>query len=194
MHREVVPAADPEKTVVLDYPVRFIPSVQDGAVVADRGFNQANLETALHRTGDAATTAASEKSSVVQSYSWTETNPNDLRLVLRDGTQKEIKVTKRAAETTDDNAFSSEFQRVTTSDANDGRGGIPAIAARRVLTKWRVMGESRIEGLELVYSADSGGGSGDPLALRVEQQREPARLLLKSRLVLERPQTANTGG
>jgi len=45
--------------------VQFLPSIQQGAVVVDRGFNQANLKNAI-RKGDA-----------LHLHKWAETNPND---------------------------------------------------------------------------------------------------------------------
>ena len=51
--------------VVVEYEMRFLPSVLDNAVVADRGFNKAALESVLH------------PSNPVQTFQWTETNPND---------------------------------------------------------------------------------------------------------------------
>jgi hypothetical protein len=114
--------------------------------VADRGFNQANLETALR--GDDA----------VRSCTWTETNPNDLLLVLEDGTTKAVKVTKRSTErAADDSAVqSSEFQRVVL----DRPGTVPEVLARRVVTKWKCTAEGRLEGLEIVYDVGGGGGGG----------------------------------
>jgi hypothetical protein len=163
--REVVTGnAEP---MILEYSVRFLPSIQDNAVVADRGFNQANLEAALRKQDDA-----------VRSYEWKETNPNDLRMVLADGSRKDIKVTKRATETTDDTVFSSEFQRVSQEDAR----GIPAITARRVLTKWKVSNEKELEGLEIVYDMGFGG---DPMSLQTVSTNQP-KVLSKSRLLLQR--------
>lgn len=166
MHRQVVLKGD--QTLDLDYTVRFIPSIEDGTVVADRGFNQGNLEAAL-RGQDA-----------VRSYQWTATNPNDLQLVFVDGTNKEIKVTKRATESTDSTVFSSEFQRVSEDDER----GIPSITARRVLTKLKVNKDSSLEGLEIVYNV---GGGGDPLALSLNSaQPQQPHVLSKSRLRLEK--------
>jgi len=164
MRRELIS----DNTLVLNYTVRFLPSIQDSAVVADRGFNQVNLETSLRGKEDA-----------VQSCTWSETNPNDLRMILADGSRKEIKVTKRASEMTEKTVSSSEFQRVSQEDAR----GIPAITARRVLTKWKMVNDNLIEGLELVY--DMGGG-GDPLSTTATSSSP--KVLSKSRLRLERIQ------
>jgi len=160
------------KTIQLEYAVRFVPSIQDGAVVADRGWNQANLEAALRQDATA-----------VRSYTWTETNPNDLFLVLRDGTTKAIKVTKRATTDTtdtdaddDDNVQSSEFQRVVIDRSGSNEGtttAVPEVSARRVLTKWKRNADGNLEGLEIVYDVGSGGSDG-------------TSILSKSRLFLER--------
>ena len=168
MRREV--ASDGGNSLVLKYMVLFLPSIQDNAVVADRGFNQANLEASLRGKDDA-----------VQSYTWSETNPNDLRILLADGSRKDIKVTKRASEMTETTVSSSEFQRVSQEDAR----GIPVITARRVLTKWKMLDDNTIEGLEVVY--DMGGG-GDPLSMQTATSSQP-KVLSKSRLRLERMKT-----
>jgi hypothetical protein len=153
----------------LSYPYRFIQSIEDDAVVADRGSNQAELEKALVQA-----VMGTEVPSV-RSYEWVMTNPNDLRLVLADGSKKEIKVTKRATERTDGTVTSSEFQRVTQEDER----GIPVISARRVLTKWKIIDDSTLEGLEVVYSMTGG----DPMA--AASPVKPS-ILSKSRLYLER--------
>eukprot|EP00547_Thalassionema_nitzschioides_P004306 CAMPEP_0194221002 /NCGR_PEP_ID=MMETSP0156-20130528/29679_1 /TAXON_ID=33649 /ORGANISM="Thalassionema nitzschioides, Strain L26-B" /LENGTH=235 /DNA_ID=CAMNT_0038951271 /DNA_START=89 /DNA_END=799 /DNA_ORIENTATION=+ len=155
-----------DKTI--EYEVRFIQSVEFNATVADRGFNQASLERAL----------APDIS--IRSYEWTETNPNDLRLVYGDGTSKELKVTKRAAERTDDTASSSEFRRVTTENSR----GIPMISAERTLSKWKIGSDGIVQGLEITY--DMGGG-GDPLIPNPMggSSTEPT-VLSKSRIRLEK--------
>lgn len=168
--REVVASdtIDPAKLpMTVIYDVRFIKSIDDGAVVADRGYNEAAYENAI-------------LNNAVRSYEWTETNPNDLRLVLGDATRKDIKVTKRATERTDDTVSSSEFQRVTTEDAR----GIPIISAHRVLQKWKVVNNEAIEGIEIVY--DVGGNLGDPLA--ATPASSSPRIVSKSRLNLKRIQ------
>jgi hypothetical protein len=162
-----------ETPLTLTYPYRFIQSIDDGAVVADRGLNQAALEEALVRAVLGPTEAPS-----VRSYEWTVSNPNDLRLVLADGSKKEIKVTKRATDLTGDTVSCSEFQRVTQENASNG---IPQISARRVLTKWKLKDESgRVEGIEIVYNM----GGGDPLSAS-SLTSEPT-VLSKSRLTLVR--------
>jgi hypothetical protein len=158
-----------QQPIRLSYPYRFIKSIEDDAVVADRGSNQAELEKALVKA-----VMGTEVSSV-RSYEWVMTNPNDLRLVLADGSKKEIKVTKRATERTDGTVTSSEFQRVTKEDER----GIPVISARRVLTKWKIIDDSTLEGFEVVYSM----AGGDPMAAASPAQPS---ILSKSRLYLER--------
>jgi hypothetical protein len=162
--RDVV--VEGQTTSSLEYDMRFIQSIESNAVVADRGYNQAALER------------AQSPSATIRSYEWVETNPNDLRLVWEDGSRKEIKVTKRASERTEDTVSCSEFQRITTEDAR----GIPIIVARRTLTKWKIVSDSSIEGLEIVY--DMGGG--DPLAGATASAGP--QVLAKSRLHLQRIQ------
>ena len=158
-------------TPTLEYKVRYLRT--DVAVIADRGYNQVNLERAIRGNNNV----------LVQSIDWKETNPNDLRLVMQNGSRKEVKVTKRATEQTDSTVFSSEFQRLTTQQDDTA---IPEITARRVLTKYRVVDANRIEGMELVYSiGGSDGRSGDPLLTSIQQSQEP-KLLSKSTLLLVR--------
>ena len=156
---------DPAKLpLTLSYEMRFLRSIEDDAVVADRGFNEVALENSLNHE--------------VLSYEWSESNPNDLRLVFVDGTRKEIKVTKRATERTEDTVSCSEFQRLTTENAR----GIPIISAHRLLSKWKVVSDASIEGIEIVY--DVGGTLGDPLAATAAPSKP--RLISKSRLSLQR--------
>ena len=171
----VMPDRSTEETYQLEYRVRYITSVQDAFVVADRCFNQAELETAI-RTRFQSTR---DEASVVRSCEWTASNPNDLRLVMGDGTRKEIKVTKRS--TSDDGwSSTSEFQRVTVEDARF----VPDISARRVLTKWRILNSTSIEGIELVY--DAGITVGDPMAAMTPPSSQGQKLLSKSRIHLDR--------
>ena len=146
-----------QKRLELQYPIRFIPSVRDQEVVADRGINQAELEKALRRS------ITGEDDQTI-SYDWSMSNPNDLRLTWKTGT-KEIKVTKRATESNIEErgtlVTSSEFQRiVTTMQQEDGRA-IPSISARRVLTKWIIINPDQIEGTEIIYDIPT---AGDPMA------------------------------
>ncbi|GKY96758.1 hypothetical protein MPSEU_000635200 [Mayamaea pseudoterrestris] len=171
MRREVVVG---DKTALdLTYSVRFLPSIQDGFVVADRGFNQANLEDAIAIDS-------------VQTCDWRESNPNDLRLTFKDGRIKDVKVTKRSFERTDTTVSSSEFQRVVTQDVISG---VPQITARRVLAKWKASngnGSEAWQGIEIVYDI---GGGGDPMSLTTlssSPQPDSQVLLSKSRLTLTR--------
>eukprot|EP00980_Cylindrotheca_fusiformis_P014732 scaffold4009_cov124-Cylindrotheca_fusiformis.AAC.12 len=159
-----------QQPIRFSYPFRFIQSIDDKAVVADRGYNQAELEKALTQA------VIGTESSSVRSYDWAKTNPNDLRLAFADGSKKEIKVTKRATEKTDATVTSSEFQRITQEDER----GIPVVSARRVLTKWKRTDDSTLEGLEVVYSM----AGGDPMA-GSSSSGQPS-ILTKSRLHLER--------
>jgi hypothetical protein len=170
--REVEFDGIPDSHLRLSYPYRFIRSIDDTAVVADRGFNQAELEKAIVR---AIKGPEGDVTGTLRSYEWAQTNPNDLRIFFSDGTMKEIKVTKRAAERTDETVTFSEFQRVT----HEGQTGIPVISARRVVSKWKTVNDSTLEGIEIVY--DLGGG--DPLATTVVGSNT---VLSKSRLYLVR--------
>jgi hypothetical protein len=168
MTREVeLPGREPFRLI---YPFRFVQSIEDDGAVADRGFNQAELEKAILRTvrGD-------DEPGAVRSYEWAKTNPNDLRLVFSDGFKKEIKVTKRATERDDTTVSSSEFQRLAQEDER----GIPQISARRILTKWKLLDDTTVEGLEVVYSMPGG----DPMARGVATT---PTVLSKSRLSLKR--------
>lgn len=178
MQRQV--SINDETKISLNYDVRFIASIQDESVVADRGFNQANLETAIRRQ-QTRTDSAKNTDVYVQSYQWLPSNPNDLRMIFADGSRKDIKVTKRASDITDETVFSSEFQRVSQENG----GGIPVITARRVLTKWKILNESVVEGLELVYDMGVGG---DPLSMQTlpSQGGAEPKLLSKSRLRMVR--------
>ena len=163
----------------LSYTIRFIPSIEEDAVIADRGFNQAQLEQAILQTIKPRGTdnESTITMSVRSSYEWVPTNPNDLRVVLADGTRKEIKVTKRATEKTAATLSSSEFQRITQED----QGGIPEISARRVVTKWKLVDDNTLEGLEIIYNV----GGGDPLAANSSTNSSPT-ILSKSRMLLTR--------
>eukprot|EP00536_Pseudo-nitzschia_multiseries_P000389 jgi/Psemu1/178549/e_gw1.5.219.1 len=194
-----VPTSSPPPVLRLTYPARFIRSIEDDAVVADRGFNQAELEAALVRStrratsvslSESETSATTTTPSIVRSYEWNANNPNVLKVVLSNGTKKEIKVTKRATERTADTVSFSEFQRVTQEDAtntgaNGSVGGIPVISARRVVSKWRKVDDSSLEGIEIVYAM---GGGGDPLSagLPSSPSSQSPTILSKSRLYLVR--------
>lgn len=150
--------------MTVTYDIRFIRSIEDTAVVSDRGYNEAALVNALNNEA--------------LTYEWSESNPNDLRLMFANGSRREIKVTKRATERTQDTVSSSEFQRITTEDAR----GIPVITAHRVLNKWKVLGDGAIEGIEIVYNV--GGNFGAPLA--ATGASTSPKVTSKSRLSLQR--------
>jgi len=174
--------SSPPAVLRLTYPVRFIRSIEDDAVVADRGYNQAELEAALARRG------SDSSSPTILSYEWVANNPNVVKVSLADGTKKEIKVTKRATERTSDTVSSSEFQRITqeyTRQTAGGPGGIPQISARRVVSKWKKVDDSTLEGIEIVYAV---GGGGDPLSTSLNPSGNAAAptILSKSRLYLVR--------
>lgn len=175
-------SSSPPATLRLTYPVRFIQSIEDDAVVADRGYNQAELEAALAKRSNPSSPAS------VLSYEWVANNPNVVKVALADGTKKEIKVTKRATERTNETVSSSEFQRITQEDTrqtNGGPGGIPQISARRVVSKWKKVDDSTLEGIEIVYAV---GGGGDPLSTGLNGSGNTAAptILSKSRLYLVR--------
>jgi hypothetical protein len=198
MNRQVVLSSEDnnDNILTLTYPIRFLSSLNangQAAAVADRGYNQAALENAL-RSGALPSSSTTTANNVVQSYTWSSSNPNDLRIFFTNGSSKEIKVTKRAAsimnasqenasETTSTTTTidSSEFQRVTLDDQT-----VPVISARRVLTKWKVMNDNIVEGLELVYDMSNSVGS-DPLAFAMQQQQQQQpKLLSKARLRITR--------
>ena len=163
-------SSDNTATLVLDYIVRFIPSIDDDATVADRGFNQANLEAAVSR-------------GMSPSYEWTSTNPNDLRLAWPDSRRKDIKVTQRATDydrLVDGLLWSSEVQRVTT---DGGKADVPTILARRVVTqyRWEISPAnttpSIVQALEVIYS----------LQTNTAANKE---ILSKSRIIMQKLDTA----
>lgn len=91
-------------------------------------------------------------------------------------------MTKRATERpTIDTVSSSEFQRVTQEVVKNGN--IPSISARRVVSKWKIVDESTIEGIEIVYEMVGG----DPLATPIPGSANNApKILSKSKLYLVR--------
>jgi hypothetical protein len=149
----------------MEYEMRFIASSRFNAVVADRCYNQAALETALYNQP-------------VRICEWTQSNPNDLRVTLYSGEIKEVKITKRAYEATGDTVFSSEFARITSQKQPNG---FPVVGAVRTLTKWKVVNADVLEGLEIIYDM---GSVGDPLAGSLTT-KDP-QVVSKYRLHLER--------
>ena len=172
-----------------------------GKVIADRQFNEQSYYNALCDAINAKTNKASSSPSSnhvlpsIQTMSWSPSNPNVLTTNYDDGSNKEIKVTKRAAELDSVNGIvsSSEYRRITTVAGTVGSAvgtapGIPSISASRVLTKWKVSNDDNnskiIEGIEIVY-AD--GIVGDPMAVGRQQQQQPQpQLTSKCRLRLVR--------
>jgi hypothetical protein len=154
-----------DRIVVATYVVRFLPYSIHGenGCIADRGFNEVSRRRAIH-------------GQITRFVEWKETNPNDLRLLLddKDGTRIDLKVTKRALERpSKTQVWSSEFRRLTIETT---QRPIPIMTAQRILTKWKVVDDTHIEGLELTYDLGELGGSGS------FSMNEP----LKSRLHLVR--------
>lgn len=161
---------------IYDYEVRFVR--KEFGVVADRGFNEANRYMAINND-----------SSFVRQKSWDVSNPNVLTLSFRDGTSKEMKVTRRSTELSgnasslnDWGLSSSEFLRV--SDV--GNNGIPIISTIHILSKWKPgTDQNTIEGIELEYDE---GNLGDPMSFASPQGGAggPQKSKLKSRLRMTR--------
>jgi hypothetical protein len=166
--------------LVLDYRVRFLLS-NDGAVVADRGFNQASLE------------AAARQESRLPTYEWVASNPNDVTVAWPDGRRKDIKVTQRATDASSAVAttslWSSEVQRVTTMDRKDS---VPYITARRVVTQYQYEEATTtlttasttplvVQALEVVYDL----GESDPLRRQTGGGASTPSLLSKSRILMQ---------
>ncbi len=97
--------------------------------IADRSFNEKSYYAALSEEIGRLYQQSSTKSSLpsIRSLDWTPTNPNVLALQYSDGSSKEIKVTKRSSDVSNDgsNLFSSEFRRITAVP--------PSSSSRRVL-------------------------------------------------------------
>mmetsp|Transcript_39851 Transcript_39851/g.96164 ORF Transcript_39851/g.96164 Transcript_39851/m.96164 type:complete len:450 (-) Transcript_39851:62-1411(-) len=171
------PSSSPSRTFTLTYPYRFIQSIENDAVVADRGFNQASLEQAIldltaatsktktssdnSAPGPATATSQSQSLNQQQSgstvqYEWAVNNPNDLRIRLPNGSFKEIKVTKRA----------TERNRQPSSDSNgNGSGGGETLETITSSEFQRITQEeqSRANG-NGNGGGGSGGGGGIPIA------------------------------
>ena len=168
--------------LTISYDLRFITvdgdsngsSNSNGKVIADRAFNEASYYNAIRALLEAQMPQLQLQSQLqiqipasIQSVNWSPFNPNVLSTIYNNGSSKEIKVTKRAAELDDNNSTttlisSSEYRRVTTTT---GGMGIPFISASRVMTKWKGEGEGGnqiVEGIEIVYLDGMMGG--DPLA------------------------------
>lgn len=140
-------------------------------MIADRGANEAALWRA--RTG----AGKSELYLDAITPRWDRGNPNVLTVTFPDGVVREVKVTKRSAESVGEDGFGlTEFCRVAEARQDTGVASIPRISAIRVLQRWRRTGPGTIEGLELVKWYPPVSLSPDP----------PAAMTLKSRLRLER--------
>jgi hypothetical protein len=167
-----------ETPVTLIYPIRFIQSVDKEAVVADRTFNELNYWETV-QGGD-------KRGGTVQTIKWTETNPNDLDIFFTNGIHRNLNITKRATERTDTTVSSSEFQRILEDKSSMNGSMVPSITSRRILTKWKMITDNQIEGIEAIYDMNMDGNV-DPMnfSLTTNEQRQP-KLLSKSRLYLDR--------
>jgi hypothetical protein len=155
------------------YPFRFIQSVDKDSVIADRSYNELNYWEAVN--------AGDQTGKIVQSIQWTETNPNDLNILFTDGLQRNLKVTKRASERTSSTVSSSEFQRILEDKTYMDGNTVPKLVSHRILTKWKMVTDNHIEGIEIVYDMNVG----DAADLSDEKLRQP-KLISKSRFYLDR--------
>ncbi len=161
----------------LSYAVRFLPYVfeeGDGRVIADRGYNEAGLWRA--RAGG---TGGGKSELFLDAITprWDRSNPNVLTVSFPDGVVREVKVTKRSAESNAADTFGlTEFCRIAEAPQDTGVASIPRISAVRVLQRWKRTGPETIEGLELIKWYPPVSLTPDP----------PAMMTLKSRLRLER--------
>ena len=164
---------DSSESKVLEYEVRFVR--KEIGVVADRGFNEASRVAA--ETSD-------EK--LVRETKWDVTNPNVLNLLFKDGTSKEVRVTKRSSDVSGDLSSSdnwllqsSEFARVSEVGPN----GIPELSIIHTLSKWKPGANKNIvEGIELAFNE---GNLGDPMAFSL-QPNGSGKVKIKSRVQMER--------
>ena len=163
------------------YPIRFIQSIDKDSVIADRTFNELNYwETVRkgNRTGN-----------IVQSIQWTETNPNDLNIIFTNGVKRNVKVTKRASDRTDTTVSSSEFQRILEDQSAMDGNTVPKLASRRSLTKWKMVADNHIEGIEIVYDMNIEGDA-DRInlssSLPSNEKLFQPKLISKSRFRLDR--------
>jgi hypothetical protein len=169
--------------------MRFVPYNNDNdynvGAIADRAYNEQSYHGALVATLDSLYSTTKPKFPNIQLVNWTPSNPNVLSITYTDGSAKEIKVTKRSVDVSNDSKeiFSSEFRRITTIPAaatsgssiggGMGIGGIPTISKSRILTKWKCVNDGSginnnlIEGIEITYNEQGtlGNKSSDPLLL-----------------------------
>ena len=138
--------------------------------IADRAFNERAYYTALNQEIERLYSSTKSMPSV-RSLNWVPSNPNVLAIDYSDGSSKEVKVTKRSSDVSNDgtNLFSSEFRRITAVPSSSGiAGGIPSVYKSRLLTKWRKGGsDDVIEGIEILYNEAGvlGDKSSDPLQM-----------------------------
>ncbi|KAL7436123.1 hypothetical protein ACHAXM_005028 [Skeletonema potamos] len=139
--------------------------------IADRSFNEQSYYASLsEEIGRLYSSTKSMPS--IQSVNWAPTNPNVLSLDYYDGSSKEVKVTKRSSDVSNDgnNIFSSEFRRITQVPSSSGIAeGIPSVYKSRVLTKWKQVSPDVIEGIEILYNEAGvlGDKSSDPLQMGI---------------------------
>ena len=158
---------------VSDYEVRFIR--KENGIVADRGFNEASRIASSTNDGK-----------LVRETIWDVTNPNVLTLLFKDGTSKEIRITKRSSEVSGNPSSlddwlmqSSEFARVSEV----GQSGIPDLSITHTLAKWKPgVNKDVIEGIELAFNE---GNLGDPMAFS-SQPIGTGKTKIKSRIRMER--------
>ena len=163
------------------YPIRFIQSIDRDAVIADRTFNERNYWETVQR-GD-------RNSNIVQSIQWTETNPNDLNILFTNGLRRNVKITKRASDRTNTTVSSSEFQRILEDKSSLDGSTVPKLVSRRTLTKWKMITDNHIEGIEIIYDMNVEGDA-DRIDLSTSLQSNdvsrPPKLISKSRFYLDR--------
>jgi len=189
----------------LVYDIRFIPvdgESEDNptAVVQDRKFNEESYYNAkrlkIESFGLDKDKGQGELYNIpqIRTTDWNASNPNVLTISYVDGSNLEIKVTKRSAELDqkEGTIFGSEYRRVTTTSNTSNTkipSNVPSISSSRVLSKWRSsvdesqLNKMKVEGIELVYSD---GISGDPMMTTIGNSNTKPRLISKSRLSLEK--------
>lgn len=165
------------------YLIRFIPSIDKDSVVADRTYNERNYWETVKK-GD-------REGSIVQSIQWTETNPNDLNILFTNGLKRNVKVTKRASERTNTTVSSSEFQRILEDSNYVDGSSVPKLASRRTLTKWKMITDNHIEGIEIVYDMNVEGDADridlpTSISFRSNEKAQQPKLISKSRFYLDR--------
>lgn len=141
--------------------------------IADRSFNERSYHAALSEEIGRLYSSTKSYMPSIQNVNWTPTNPNVLSLDYSDGSSKEVKVTKRSCDVSNDgsNLFSSEFRRITavppSPSSSNIAGAIPSVYKSRVLTKWKKQqgSDDVIEGIEISYVeagtlGEKMGGSG----------------------------------